>query len=107
MGSPRRRQETAPVISKHDEEGTQSGSFVRIGTKRPGIKRLGRAILLARWKASQVSDWVCCNYYGSDGGVGRTWTRMSGSALAFCDLLLDTVARSWWALGRRTRRGRR
>ena len=60
MGSPRRRRETAPVVGKHDEEALSPDRSSALEENVQAIKRWESAILLARSKAEQVSDWIAC-----------------------------------------------
>ena len=60
MGSPRRRRETAPVVGKHDDETLSPDRSSALEENVQTIKRWERAILLARSKAEQVSDWIAC-----------------------------------------------
>jgi uncharacterized membrane protein len=60
MSSPRPRRETAPVARKHDEEALSPARSSALEENVQAIKRWERAILLARSKAQQVSDWIAC-----------------------------------------------
>jgi len=56
MRTPRRTRRTAPVVSKHGDSERSSALEENV----QAIKRWEKAILLARSKAEQVSDWIVC-----------------------------------------------
>ena len=61
MSKPRRKRETHhPVVGTHDEEALSPSRSSALDENVQAIKRWERAILLARTKAEQVSDWIAC-----------------------------------------------
>ena len=60
MGTPRRSRKTVPVAGAHDEGALGSTYASALEENVQTIKRWEKAILLARSKAEQVSDWIAC-----------------------------------------------
>ena len=62
MGSSRDRRETVPVRGSRDEDAPNADHrSSALEENVQAIKRWERAILLARSKAEEVSDWIVCN----------------------------------------------
>jgi uncharacterized membrane protein len=57
MGSARRREGTAPVVGQREVEAL---SPTAVEENVQAIKRWERAVLRARSKADQISDWIAC-----------------------------------------------
>ena len=60
MGSRRRNEETPRRDGDADKEGLTPGRSSALEENVQAVKRWERAILLARSKAEQVSDWITC-----------------------------------------------
>src|SRR5436190_15603069 len=60
MGSPRRRRDTTSVVGKHNDKAVNRDRSSALEENVQAIKRWERAILRARSKAEQVSDWIAC-----------------------------------------------
>jgi uncharacterized membrane protein len=60
MGSRRRNEETPRRDGNADKEGPTPGRSSALEENVQAVKRWERAILLARSKAEQVSDWITC-----------------------------------------------
>ena len=60
MSKPRRKRVTDPVVGKHDKAALSPARSSALEENVQAIKRWERAILLARSKAEQVSDWIAC-----------------------------------------------
>ena len=60
MGNPRRRRGHARPVSTSDEMGLGPDRASAVEENVQAIKHWERAILLARSKAEQVSDWIAC-----------------------------------------------
>ena len=60
MSKPRRKRVTDPVVGKHDTAALSPARSSAVEENVQAIKRWESAILLARSKAEQVSDWIAC-----------------------------------------------
>jgi uncharacterized membrane protein len=60
MGNPRRRRGRARLVSTSDDTRLRADRASAVEENVQAIKHWERAILLARSKAEQVSDWIAC-----------------------------------------------